>query len=97
MSWPRRPRGGRGPARIFTDAARPLLAEKETLEAEIMRGYLPLELSAEELEVTARSALEADGLLGSKQMGLAVRSAMQAVDGRADGGAVSGVVRSLLG
>jgi uncharacterized protein YqeY len=84
-------------ARAFQDAGREDLAAGERSEAELIGGYLPSELSDAELRVIVERALADSGAQSVKDMGAAMKSAMAAVDGRADGKRVSGLVRAALG
>lgn len=84
-------------AKAYREGGREDLAEAEESEARLIAGYLPAELSDEELaEIVARAVRES-GAESPKDMGRAMGSAMAAVDGRADGSRVSGLVRAALG
>jgi len=84
-------------ARAFRDGGREELAAGEEGEAELIAAYLPAELSDAELEEIVRQAVADSGASSPKQMGAAMKSAMALVDGRADGGRVSALVRAALG
>lgn len=84
-------------ARAFRDGGREDLAAAEEAEAQLIGGYLPDELSDSELEQIVRQALADSGASSPKDMGMAMKSAMSAVGGRADGKRVSGLVRATLG
>jgi uncharacterized protein YqeY len=84
-------------ARAFREAGREELAAGEETEADLIGAYLPAELSEEELRGIVERALVDSGAASPKDMGLAMKSAMAAVDGRADGKRVSGLVRAALG
>ncbi len=83
-------------AEAFTAGGRPELAEDERREGELIAGYLPAELSQEELEAIVQQAVRDSGAVSPKDIGVAMRQAMAAVDGRADGKRVSGLVRAAL-
>jgi uncharacterized protein len=83
-------------AEAFTAGDRRELAEDERTEAELIAGYLPAELSQEQLEAIVQQAVRDSGAVSAKDMGMAMRQAMAAVDGRADGKRVSGLVRAAL-
>lgn len=83
-------------AGAYREAGRTDLAEGEEREAQLIGGYLPAELSDEELAVIVRSAITDSGAATPKDMGVAMKHAMAAVDGRADGKRVSGLVRGAL-
>jgi uncharacterized protein YqeY len=83
-------------AEAFRSGGREDLAEAEQREAELIAAYLPAELSEQELEAIVREAVRQSGASSPKEIGLAMRQAMAAVDGRADGKRVSGLVRAAL-
>jgi uncharacterized protein len=80
----------------FRDGGRPELADAEEAEGELIGGYLPAELSDQELGEIVAQAVRDSGAETAKDMGAAMKSAMAAVDGRADGKRVSGLVRAAL-
>lgn len=84
-------------ARAFRDGGRDDLAVGEEAEGELIGAYLPAELSDGELQAIVEQALADSGAQSPKDMGVAMKSAMAAVDGRADGKRVSGLVRAALG
>jgi uncharacterized protein len=83
-------------ASAFRDGGRAELAGAEEAEAELITGYLPAELSDDELRAIVEQAVAESGAQTPKDMGIAMRQAMAAVDGRADGKRVSGLVRAAL-
>jgi uncharacterized protein len=83
-------------ARAYRDAGRSDLATVEDSEAELISGYLPAELPEEELRAIVERAVRESGAESAKDMGAAMKQAMAAVDGRADGKRVSGLVRASL-
>jgi hypothetical protein len=83
-------------ATAYRDAGRVDLADGEEREAQLIDGYLPAELSDEELAAIVEQAVRDSGAASAKDMGVAMKHAMSAVDGRADGKRVSGVVRAAL-
>jgi uncharacterized protein len=84
-------------ARAFRDGGREDLATGEEAEGELIGAYLPAELSEEELQKIVGRAVADSGAQSPKDMGVAMKSAMAAVDGRADGKRVSGLVKAALG
>ena len=84
-------------AEQFREGGRPELAEAEEVEGELIGSYLPAELSDEELGAIVEQAVRDSGATSAKDMGAAMKTAMAAVDGRADGKRVSGLVRAALG
>ena len=83
-------------ARAYREAGRDDLAGGEEAEGELIGDYLPAELSEQELEAIVRQAVGESGAQSAKDMGSAMKHAMAAVDGRADGTRVSGLVRAAL-
>jgi uncharacterized protein len=84
-------------AKAFREAGREDLAGAEESEAELIGGYLPAELSDTELKEIVERAVRDSGAQSPKDMGAAMKAAMAAVEGRADGKRVSGLVRAALG
>lgn len=83
-------------ARIYADAGRAELAEQEDSEADVLEAYLPQQLSEAELTALVEDVLAAEGLTERSQMGAAMKAVNARVAGRADGGAVSALVRARL-
>ena len=83
-------------AHAYREAGRDDLAAGEESEAELISGYLPAELSEEELRTIVERAVRDSGAESPKDMGVAMKQAMAAVEGRADGKRVSGLVRASL-
>ena len=65
-------------------------------EAELIAGYLPAEVPDAELKEIVERAVRESGAESVRDMGRAMGVAMAAVDGRADGKRVSGLVRAAL-
>jgi uncharacterized protein len=83
-------------ATTYREAGRDDLAAGEEAEAELIGGYLPAELSEGELREIVERAVRDSGAQGAGDMGVAMKQAMAAVEGRADGKRVSGLVRAAL-
>jgi uncharacterized protein len=83
-------------ATAFGDAGRQAQAAKERAEEEVLAGYLPAQLSDEELSHLVRGALSEGGFSGMGSMGPAMKAAQAAVAGRAEGGRVAAEVRRQL-
>jgi uncharacterized protein len=84
-------------ARAYRDAGRLDLAGGEEAEEQLISAYLPAELTEAELELIVEQAVRESGAESAKDMGRVRKQAMAAVDGRADGKLVSGLVRASLG
>jgi uncharacterized protein len=83
-------------ADAYGEAGRHDLATGERSEAELIGAYLPAELSDAELQAIVERAVRDSGAQSVKDMGQAMKQAIAAVDGRADGKRVSGLVRASL-
>jgi uncharacterized protein len=83
-------------AKAYGDAGREDLAGTEQAEAELIGSYLPAQLSEAELGQIVQQAIRESGAETMKDMGKAMKQAMAAVDGRADGETVSSLVRASL-
>jgi uncharacterized protein YqeY len=84
-------------AEAYRDAGRTEQAEAEGFEADLIEGYLPRQLSDEELGALVGAAVEETGASEQKQMGDVMKALMPKVAGRADGKRVSAAVRERLG
>ncbi|HUB73729.1 MAG TPA: GatB/YqeY domain-containing protein [Solirubrobacteraceae bacterium] len=83
-------------ATAYREAGQEERARGEEAEAELIGSYLPAELSEQDLRELVERAVRASGASSVKDMGAAMKHAMAAVDGRADGKRVSGLVRAAL-
>jgi uncharacterized protein YqeY len=83
-------------AQAFRDAGRGELADAEEAEAQLIEGYLPAELSDDELRSIVDAAIAEAGAESPKDMGQVMRAAMPKVAGRADGKRVSALVQEAL-
>jgi uncharacterized protein len=84
-------------ADAFADAGRDEQAKSERFEAELIEGYLPQQLSDEELGELVDAAIGETGASEQKQMGQVMSALMPKLGGRADGKRVSAAVRERLG
>jgi len=81
----------------FRDGGRPELAEQEESEAVLISGYLPAELSDEELDGMIATAIADTGASSPRDMGQVMKAVMAASGGQADGKRASARVREALG
>jgi len=81
----------------YTDAGRTDLADAEQAEVEIIQGYLPAALSDEEIAAIIEQAISETGASSMSDMGKVMGKVKPQVQGRADMGAVSGLVKAKLG
>jgi len=80
----------------FTNAGRTEMADKERAEMELLKAYLPAELSAEELEAGIREIIASTGAQSKKDLGKVMKEATARYKGRVDGKKVQEVVARLL-
>ncbi len=83
-------------AEAYREAGRDDLAAGEQREADIIEGYLPQQLSEEELRAIVGDVVAETGAASPKEMGQVMSQVMPKVQGRADGKRVSAVVKELL-
>jgi uncharacterized protein len=84
-------------AEAYENAGRAEQAAAERFEAELIEGYLPQQLSDEELGEIVTAAITETGAGEPRQMGQVMSAVMPKVGGRADGKRVSAAVREKLG
>ncbi len=86
-------------AEAFADAGRDEQAEKERAEAAVIAGYLPEQLSEDEIDELVTATIDELGVRedGMRAMGRVMGVLTPKTKGRADGGAVAAVVRRQLG
>jgi uncharacterized protein YqeY len=84
-------------AEAYENAGRAEQAAAERFEAELIEGYLPQQLSDEELGQIVAAAIDETGATEQRQMGQVMSAVMPKVGGRADGKRVSAAVREKLG
>lgn len=84
-------------AEAYHEAGRTEQAKAERFEAELIEGYLPQQLSDEELVELVDAAVTETGAREQKQMGQVMSALMPKIGGRADGKRVSAAVRERLG
>ncbi len=80
----------------FTKGNRPELAEKEAKELEMLKAYLPAELSRDEIGKIIDTAIAETGASGMKDMGKVMKEVTAKAAGKADGKLVSDLVREKL-
>lgn len=80
----------------YTNGKRPELAAKEQSEIEILKAYMPPELSEAELESGVREIISTTGAQSKKDMGKVMKEATARYKGRADGKKIQEIVGRLL-
>lgn len=82
---------------MFEKGGRAELAEKESKEMDILKGYLPQQLSEEEIRNLIDDAISQTGASTMQDMGKVMGMLSTKIKGKADGGLVSSIVREKLG
>lgn len=83
--------------RQYQDAGREDLAQIENSEIVVLQEFLPQALSEAEIEAMIKQAIESTGAIGVKDMSKIMTVLRPQLQGRADMGAVSALVKKLLG
>jgi hypothetical protein len=83
-------------ADIYTAQGRPDLAEDEIAQIKVIQDFLPSQLTAEELEAAVKKIVAEVGATSMKDMGKVMGVATKELAGRAEGRAVSEMVKKLL-
>ena len=86
----------RDSARQYRDAGREELAAVEDAEIAVIQEFLPAQLSEEELVQMVDAAIAASGASGMQAMGPVMAALKPQLQGRADMGAVSKLVKARL-
>jgi len=83
-------------AEQFKQADRQDLADKELAEIEILKLYLPAQLSTEEIDAVVKQVIADTGASGMQDMGQVMGAVKAKVAGQADMGEVSQIVKANL-
>lgn len=83
-------------AAIYRQAGRVELCAREEAEARALERYLPEQLTPEALDALVDEALREVNATSMKEMGAAMKAALAKVGARADGKAVSALVKQKL-
>lgn len=81
----------------FKQGGRDDLVDKEAAQLAVLDTYLPEAMSDDELARIVDEAIAGSGATSAAQMGLVMKAVMPKVRGRADGSAVSAMVKKRLG
>ena len=83
-------------ANLYKEKGREDLAEEELAQVRVIEGYLPKQMSPEELEAALKEIIAEVGATSAKDMGKVMGTASKKLAGKADGKAISAVVKILL-
>ena len=83
-------------AKIYTEAGRQDLADKENAEIEILNRYLPQMMSAEEIKTVVEAAIVETSASGMADMGKVMGVLKTRLAGKADMGEVNKVLKTAL-
>ena len=87
---------GKDAAALYIGQGRQDLADEELAQVSVIERYLPKPLTAEELEAAIKEIISSCGASSAKDMGKVMGVATKQLAGKADGKAISAVVKSLL-
>ena len=82
-------------AAIYTEQNRPELAQNELAEAAVIEGYLPKQMSEEELTEALKAIIAQVGASSAKDMGKVMGVASKQLAGKAEGRTISAKVKEL--
>lgn len=80
----------------YQNAKREDLAQEEQAELEIIKQYLPEQMSREELEKIVDSAIVETGATGPSDMGKLIGFVRQKTEGKADGAMIAEIAKTKL-
>ena len=87
---------GRESAATFTEKNRQDLADGELAQVAVIESYLPRQLDEAEIEAAVKDIIAQTGAAGMKDMGKVMGMATTQMAGKADGKAISTIVKRLL-
>lgn len=87
---------GKDTAALYTSQNREDLANEELAQVAVIEEYLPKQLSEEELKAAIQKIIEETGASSPKDMGKVMGVATKTLAGKAEGKAISTVVKALL-
>ena len=80
----------------YRKAGREDLAQTEESELQILQGYMPEQVSEEEISNTLDEIIAEVGAASMKDMGKVMKAAMAKLAGKAEGGAINAMVKEKL-
>ena len=88
---------GKDAAEIYIGQGRQDLADEELAQVKVIETYLPKQMSAEELEAALKAIIAEVGATDAKDMGKVMGVATKQLAGKAEGRAISSMVKQLRG
>lgn len=88
---------GKDSAEIYKGQGREDLAQGELEQVAVIEAYLPKQMTPEELEAALKEIIAETGATGGKDMGKVMGVASKKLAGKAEGRAISAMVKQLLG
>lgn len=82
---------------VYTEQGRADLAQTEEEEINVLQRYLPEQMSEEDLKTFITDLITREGAEGMKDMGRIMGLASKELAGKADGKAISTIVKAQLG
>jgi len=82
---------------IYRKAGREDSARREEAEMEVLRAFLPVMMSEQDVEAVVREVIDEVKPDGPKGFGMVMKAATARLAGRADGSQIAAVTRRLLG
>ncbi len=83
-------------AEIYAAQSRPELAEKELFQASVIEGFMPKQMNADELQAAVKEIMSTVGASSMADMGKVMGIATKQLAGKAEGKAISEMVKKLL-
>lgn len=80
----------------FEKGGRPELAIKEKAELAVLEAYLPKQMTDDEIKAVCQSIVAKVGAKSAADMGAIMKELMPLVKGKADGGRVQSILKSLF-
>jgi len=87
---------GKESAATFVQSGRQDLAEDELAQVAVIEEYLPKPLSEDEIATIVKDVIAQTGASSMKDMGKVMGMASKLMAGKAEGGAISAIVKKLL-
>lgn len=88
---------GKDTAALYVEQGRQDLADEELAQVKVFEDYLPKQLTEAELEAALKEIITAVGATSAKDMGKVMGTATKQLAGKAEGRAISAMVKQLLG